>query len=86
VVSAETGITVSAKINSQFERRGVATEQLEEWLRGVLAASPSLKLFFNGRQLQAPPQSDGSYLDDVKPASMKNTGVDQAGRDDAGDG
>ena len=58
VVSAETGITVSAKINSQFERRGVATEQLEEWLRGVLAASPSLKLFFNGRQLQAPPQSD----------------------------
>ena len=31
-------------------------------------------------------ESDGSYLDDVKPASMKNTGVDQAGRDDAGDG
>jgi len=33
-----------------------------------------------------PASSDGSYLDDVKPASMKNTGVDQAGRDDAGDG
>jgi len=30
--------------------------------------------------------NDGSYLDDAKPASMKNTGVDQAGRDDAGDG
>jgi hypothetical protein len=30
--------------------------------------------------------ADGSYLDDAKPASMKNTGVDQAGRDDAGDG
>jgi len=30
-------------------------------------------------------QSDASYLHDAEPASMKNTGVDQAGRDDAGD-
>jgi len=28
---------------------------------------------------------DASYLHDAEPASMKNTGVDQAGRDDAGD-
>jgi len=30
-------------------------------------------------------EHDASYLHDAEPASMKNTGVDQAGRDDAGD-
>lgn len=60
VLSEETGITVSAQINPPFQGGGVATEQLEEWLLGVLAASPSLKLFFNGRQLCSPLQSDGS--------------------------
>lgn len=54
VVSAETGITVSAQINPQLQGNGVAADRLEAWLLGVLAASPTLKLFFNGRQLQPP--------------------------------
>ena len=53
----ETGITVSACINPQLQTSGVATQQLEDWLLGVLAASPSLQLFFNGRQLHSPTQS-----------------------------
>ncbi len=57
VASEETGITVSARINPQLQASGVATQQLEEWLLGVLAASPSLQLFFNGRQLHLPVQS-----------------------------
>lgn len=58
VLSEETGITVSARINPQLQGGGVAAEQLEEWLLGVLAACPSLKLFFNGRQLHSASQSD----------------------------
>lgn len=51
LASEETGITVAACINPQLQAAGVVTQQLEEWLLGVLAASPSLQLFFNGRQL-----------------------------------
>lgn len=58
VVSEETGITVSAQINPQLQADGVAADQLEEWLLGVLAASPSLNLFFNGRQLHSALQND----------------------------
>ena len=54
VVSEETGITISAQINPQLQGGGTATEPLEAWLLGVLAVSPSLKLYFNGRQLHAP--------------------------------
>lgn len=54
LASAETGITVAACINPRLQPHGVATEPLEAWLLGVLAASPSLRLFFNGRQLQPP--------------------------------
>lgn len=52
VESEETGITVAAKLQPQLQGSGVATRQLEEWLQGVLDVSPTLKLFFNGRQLQ----------------------------------
>ncbi|MES2949442.1 MAG: hypothetical protein V4858_12955 [Pseudomonadota bacterium] len=52
VASEETGITVSAQINPQLQESGAVTQQLEGWLLGVLAVSPSLKLFFNGQQLQ----------------------------------
>ncbi len=55
VGSDETGITVAAQINPRLQGNGVAdTKGLEEWLLGVLAVSPTLKLFFNGRQLQPP--------------------------------
>lgn len=54
VASDETGVSVSATLHPQLQRGGVAAEPLEAWLRGVLAVSPSLQLFFNGRLLQAP--------------------------------
>lgn len=54
VASEETGTTVSACINPELQANGVATQQLEEWLLGALVASPSLQLFFNGRQLRSP--------------------------------
>lgn len=58
IESDETGITVSATINPQLQRGVVAGEQLHNWLLGVLASSPSLELFFNGRKLRAHPQID----------------------------
>lgn len=55
VGSDETGITISAQINPRLQGNGAAdTKGLEEWLSGVLAVSPALELFFNGRQLQSP--------------------------------
>lgn len=54
VLSAETGITVSAKLSPQLTGTGVDTKQLEVWLLGVAVCHPTLKLFFNGRQLQPP--------------------------------
>lgn len=71
VLSEETGITVSAQVSPQLQAGVVATEQLEAWLLGVLAASPSLKLFFNGRQLHVPLQSDAhmsAHADSQQPA------------------
>lgn len=53
VASEETGITVSATINPQLHKGDVAGEQLQDWLLGVLASSPSLRLFFNGFELRA---------------------------------
>jgi DNA gyrase/topoisomerase IV subunit B len=52
VLSAETGITVAARLNPRLQADSVATGPLEAWLRGVLATCPTLRLFFNGRQLQ----------------------------------
>ncbi len=50
--SDETGITVSGTINSQLNGGGVDVERLQAWLLDVLASSPSLNLFFNGRELR----------------------------------
>ena len=58
VKSEETGIALAAVISPQLKMDGVAVEQLQDWLLSVLASSPSLKLHFNGRELQASPQSD----------------------------
>jgi DNA gyrase subunit B len=57
-LSDETGISVCAQINPQLQAGGVAIQPLEEWLHGVLAVSPSLNLYFNGRQLYTPRQDD----------------------------
>jgi DNA gyrase/topoisomerase IV subunit B len=58
VHSTETGITVSAKLNTRLQGDGAAPRQLEDWLLSILHTCPSLKLFFNGRQLRSPPRSD----------------------------
>ena len=55
--SEETGIAVSAKIAPHLCSKGVDQKSIEEWLLGVLATAPSLRLFFNGRQLQPPARS-----------------------------
>ena len=57
-VSAETGITISAKIAPKLQMDGLGNKRLEQWLQCVLASSPSLRLFFNGSQLHARLQSD----------------------------
>jgi DNA gyrase/topoisomerase IV subunit B len=57
-LSDETGISVCAQINRQLAGDGAATHQLEEWLLRVLAVSPSLILYFNGRQLVAAQKND----------------------------
>jgi len=51
VLSDGTGIAVSETLGSQLRGSAVGTRELEEWLLSVLATGPSLKLFFNGRQL-----------------------------------
>jgi DNA gyrase/topoisomerase IV subunit B len=55
VASEETGITVSARIAPHLCTKRVASQSIEDWLLRVLATAPSLRLFFNGRQLQPPP-------------------------------
>jgi DNA gyrase/topoisomerase IV subunit B len=51
-ISSETGNTISAKISPQLQKSDADTTQIEAWLLGVLDSSRSLKLFFNGRELQ----------------------------------
>ena len=58
VISGETGIAISGKVSPQIQKSGVGVQKLQQWLLGLLAASPSLKLFFNGDPLHALPQSD----------------------------
>ena len=52
--SEETGINISATINSQLQAKAADIEALEAWLIAVLFTAPALKLFFNDRQLQLP--------------------------------
>lgn len=52
VASQETGITLSGKINPQLRCGEADVARLEGWLLEVLASSPSLRLFLNGRELK----------------------------------
>jgi DNA gyrase/topoisomerase IV subunit B len=54
--SGKTGTTISAKLNSHLQKNGVATKPLEDWLQGLLVSDPTLKLYFNARELQSPVQ------------------------------
>jgi DNA gyrase/topoisomerase IV subunit B len=53
VESQDTGNLISGVIGHQFSEGGVDFWQLQQWLLGVLVASPGLKLYFNDRALQA---------------------------------
>ena len=56
VSSDETGIAISGTVSPRFQTSGVHLQQLRQWLLGLLAANPSLKLFFNGHELHTRPQ------------------------------
>ena len=58
VKSEDTGNTISGTVDSQFQKCGLDTQKLQQWLLEVLAASPSLKLFFNGQEIHALSRSD----------------------------
>lgn len=55
--SGETGNTISGKVNPHLQNDGVEVQKLEQWLIGLLTASPTLRLFFNGLELSAPSQT-----------------------------
>jgi hypothetical protein len=46
--------SISSTVSARFQRRDAGVEELRQWLLCIVAASPSLKLFFNGRELQGP--------------------------------
>jgi len=58
VESEVTGNTVSGTVHPQLFKHGADITHLRRWLRNVLAASPALKLYFNGQELHASSSSD----------------------------
>lgn len=58
VGSDDTGNTIRGTVNPQLQKGESNTVQLEQWLLGVVAASPGLKLFFNGLELHAGASGD----------------------------
>jgi len=53
IKSAETGNTISAKLNPQLQDDGVDTRRLRQWLVDLRTASPKLNLYFNNIELHA---------------------------------
>jgi DNA gyrase/topoisomerase IV subunit B len=53
--SEETGNTISGTVRPQLQKDGTDPGDTRQWLLGILAASPSLKLYFNGEALHADP-------------------------------
>jgi DNA gyrase/topoisomerase IV subunit B len=58
VGSEVTGNAVSGTVHAQLQKRGADMTRIRWWLRSVLAASPALKLYFNGQELHARSSSD----------------------------
>jgi DNA gyrase/topoisomerase IV subunit B len=54
VRSESTGNTVCGTLSARFQKADVDVEELRHWLLRVAGASPGLRLFYNGRELQAP--------------------------------
>ena len=53
VDSQETGNTISGTLGPHIQTTSVDTTTLQQWLQSILAALPSLKLYFNGVALHA---------------------------------
>ncbi|MEW6707587.1 MAG: hypothetical protein AB1430_22300 [Pseudomonadota bacterium] len=51
-MNSATGIQVSGTVHHDLATAPLRQASLERWLGAVLAASPSLQLFFNGRQVE----------------------------------
>lgn len=58
VRSEETGNLISGIVRRQLQNVGSNPGHLRQWLLGIQAASPSLKLYFNGQHLYAGPSND----------------------------
>jgi tellurite methyltransferase len=50
--SQETGIAVQGKLRPELSSGVSDSGELEEWLRGIVQVHPTLRLFFNGRELR----------------------------------
>jgi DNA gyrase/topoisomerase IV subunit B len=50
--SAVTGNTVVGTVNPDLQGTRTDAQRIEQWLLGVLASNPDLKLHFNGKELQ----------------------------------
>jgi DNA gyrase/topoisomerase IV subunit B len=53
-----TGTAISGTVNPKLESNPAAEQLLQAWLGTVLAASPKLRLSFNGQELQGLPPGD----------------------------
>ena len=51
LASPVTGTAVSGRINAGVQRNPTDVGQIECWLEGVLAAQPTMKLYFNGKAM-----------------------------------
>ena len=49
-----TGLTVSCRLRPELPAGDAGRAELEAWLLGLVPVHPTLKLFFNGRELTAP--------------------------------
>ena len=58
VGSEVTGNTVSGTVHPQLQKHGADMTRIRRWLRSVLAASPALKLYFNGQELHTSSSSE----------------------------
>ena len=57
VRSEDSGNAISGTVRPQLQNEGANPERIRRWLLAVHAASPSLKLHFNGKELRGTPPS-----------------------------
>jgi len=56
--SDDTGNTISGVVDAEHARPDVDEHNLDRWLCAILAASPALRLYFNGQELAKPTAGD----------------------------